>query len=231
MYRRSRAQFPQKTLIAANGTSEYFEYVSNDKKVSGETYYLLDADAGTIKVSDDGNWKLKAGAELPYFKNRYDKSGNQNRFGNTYVVPEDSHGMTVTERYDADYSTKNESGLFYYEYDFVTASEAGVEYFYRVGAAVRTKIQDATGTEPQNTPKSLNGADTSRRRKRTISRQNRGKLTVTAETERSPTRNSENTRQPILWQDTRLSTSGRASPSLKRLRTKLSTPLTARSAI
>lgn len=146
LYRRSRAQFPQKTLIAANGTSEYFEYVSNDKKVSGETYYLLDADAGTIKVSDDGNWKLKAGAELPYFKNRYDKSGNQNRFGIAYVVPEDSHGMIVTERYDADYSTKNESGLFYYEYDFVT--KAGVEYFYRVGAAVRTKIQDATGTEP-----------------------------------------------------------------------------------
>lgn len=148
LYRRSRAQFPQKTLIAANGASEYFEYVSNDKKVSGDTYYLLDADAGTIKVSDDGNWKLKAGAELPYFKNRYDKSGNQNRFGIAYVVPEDSHGMTVTERYDADYSTKNESGLFYYEYDFVTATEAGVEYFYRVGAAVRTKIQDATGTEP-----------------------------------------------------------------------------------
>lgn len=148
LYRRSRAQFPQKTLIAANGASEYFEYVSNDKKVSGETYYLLDADAGTIKVSDDGNWKLKAGAELPYFKNRYDKSGNQNRFGIAYVVPEDSHGMTVTERYDADYSTKNESGLYYYEYDFVTATEAGVEYFYRVGAAVRTKIQDATGTEP-----------------------------------------------------------------------------------
>ena len=148
LYRRSRAQFAQKMLIAANGTSEYFEYVSNDKKVSGETYYLLDADAGTIKVSDDGNWKLKAGAELPYFKNRYDKSGNQNRFGIAYVVPEDSHGMTVTERYDADYSTKNESGLFYYEYNFVTATEAGVEYFYRVGAAVRTKIQDATGTEP-----------------------------------------------------------------------------------
>ena len=148
LYRRSRAQFPQKTLIAANGTSEYFEYVSNDKKVSGETYYLLDADAGTIKVSDAGNWKLKAGAELPYFKNRYDKSGNQNRFGIAYVVPEDSHGMTVTERYDADYSTKNESGMFYYEYDFVTATEAGIEYFYRVGAAVRTKIQDATGTEP-----------------------------------------------------------------------------------
>lgn len=148
LYRRSRAQFSPKTLIAANGTSEYFEYVPNDKKVSGETYYLLDADAGTIKVSDDGNWKLKAGAELPYFKNRYDKSGNQNRFGVAYVVPEDSHGMTVTERYDADYSTKNESGLFYYEYDFVTATEAGVEYFYRVGAAVRTKIQDATGTEP-----------------------------------------------------------------------------------
>lgn len=148
LYRRSRAQFSPKTLIAANGTSEYFEYVSNDKKVSGETYYLLDADAGTIKVSDAGNWKLKAGAELPYFKNRYDKSGNQNRFGIAYVVPEDSHGMTVTERYDADYSTKNESGLFYYEYDFVTATEAGVEYFYRVGAAVRTKIQDATGTEP-----------------------------------------------------------------------------------
>lgn len=148
LYRRSRAQFSPKTLIAENGTSEYFEYVSNDKKVSGETYYLLDADAGTIKVSDNGNWKLKAGAELPYFKNRYDKAGNQNRFGIAYVVPEDSHGMTVTERYDADYSTKNESGLFYYDYDFVTATEPGVEYFYRVGAAVRTKIQDATGTEP-----------------------------------------------------------------------------------
>ena len=149
LYRRSRAQFPQKTLIAANGTSEYFEYVSNDKKVSGETYYLLDADAGTIKVSDDGNWKLKAGAELPYFKNRYDKSGNQNRFGIAYVVPEDSRGMTVTERYkDSDCTISDESGLFYYEYDFVTATEAGVEYFYRVGAAVRTKIQDATGTEP-----------------------------------------------------------------------------------
>lgn len=149
LYRRSRAQFPQKTLIAANGTSEYFEYVSNDKKVSGETYYLLDADAGTIKVSDAGNWKLKAGAELPYFKNRYDKSGNQNRFGIAYVVPEDSHGMTVTERFSDNACTvSDESGLFYYEYDFVTATEAGVEYFYRVGAAVRTKIQDATGTEP-----------------------------------------------------------------------------------
>lgn len=149
LYRRSRAQFPQKTLIAANGTSEYFEYVPNDKKVSGETYYLLDADAGTIKVSDDGNWKLKAGAELPYFKNRYDKSGNQNRFGVACVVPVDKNGMTVTERFSDNACTvSDESGLFYYEYDFVTATEAGVEYFYRVGAAVRTKIQDATGTEP-----------------------------------------------------------------------------------
>lgn len=149
LYRRSRAQFSPKTLIAANGTSEYFEYVSNDKKVSGETYYLLDADAGTIKVSDDGNWKLKAGAELPYFKNRYDKSGNQNRFGIAYVVPVDKNGMTVTERFSDNACTvSDESGLFYYEYDFVTATEAGVEYFYRVGAAVRTKIQDATGTEP-----------------------------------------------------------------------------------
>lgn len=149
LYRRSRAQFSPKTLIAANGTSEYFEYVSNDKKVSGETYYLLDADAGTIKVSDDGNWKLKAGAELPYFKNRYDKSGNQNRFGVAYVVPVDKNGMTVTERFSDNACTvSDESGLFYYEYDFVTATEAGVEYFYRVGAAVRTKIQDATGTEP-----------------------------------------------------------------------------------
>lgn len=149
LYRRSRAQFSPKTLIAANGTSEYFEYVSNDKKVSGETYYLLDADAGTIKVSDDGNWKLKAGAELPYFKNRYDKSGNQNRFGVAYVVPVDKNGMTVTERFSDNACTvSDESGLFYYEYDFVTATEAGIEYFYRVGAAVRTKIQDATGTEP-----------------------------------------------------------------------------------
>lgn len=149
LYRRSRAQFSPKTLIAANGTSEYFEYVSNDKKVSGETYYLLDADAGTIKVNNDGNWKLKAGAELPYFKNRYDKSGNQNRFGVAYVVPVDKNGMTVTERFSDNACTvSDESGLFYYEYDFVTATEAGVEYFYRVGAAVRTKIQDATGTEP-----------------------------------------------------------------------------------
>lgn len=143
LYRRSRAQFPQKTLIAANGTSEYFEYVPNDKKVGGETYYLLDADAGTIKVSEDGNWKLKAGAELPYFKNRYDKSGNQNRFGTEYVVPEDS-GMTVTERFSDNACTvSDESGLFYYKY---TENASGD--YYRVGAAVRTKIQDATGTEP-----------------------------------------------------------------------------------
>lgn len=149
LYRRSREHFPQKTLIAENGKSDYFEYVTDDKKVSGETYYLLDSDAGTIKVSDAGNWKLKAGAELPYFKNRYDKSGNQNRFGIAYVVPEDQYGMTVTERYkDSDCTISDESGLFYYKYDFVTATDAGVKYFYHVGAAVRTKIQDATGTEP-----------------------------------------------------------------------------------
>lgn len=149
LYRRSREHFPQKTLIAENGKSKYFEYVTDDKKVSGETYYLLDADAGTIKVSDDGNWKLKAGVELPYFKNRYDKSGNQNRFGIAYVVPEDQYGMTVTERYkDSDCTISDESGLFYYKYDFVTTTEAGVEYFYHVGAAVRTKISEATETTP-----------------------------------------------------------------------------------
>lgn len=66
-----------------------------------------------------------------------------------YVVPVDKNGMTVTERFSDNACTvSDESGLFYYEYDFVTATEAGVEYFYRVGAAVRTKIQDATGTEP-----------------------------------------------------------------------------------
>jgi len=149
LYRRSRAQFAPKTLIEANGASEYFEYVSDDQKVGGETYYLLDTDEGTLKISDDGNWKLKDGAELPFFKNRYDKSGNQNRFGVAYIVPEDSHGMTVTERYkDSDCTISDESGLFYYEYDAVNATEAGVEYFYKVGAAIRTKISEATETTP-----------------------------------------------------------------------------------
>ena len=145
LYIRSRAQFSPKTLIETNGASEYFKYVSDDKKVGGETYYLLDTDEGTLKISDDGNWKLKDGAELPFFKNRYDKSGNQNRFGVAYIVPEDSRGMTVTERYkDSGCTISDESGLFYYEYDAVNGSDTGDEYFYRVGAAIRTKISEAT---------------------------------------------------------------------------------------
>lgn len=41
LYRRSRAQFSPKTLIAANGTSEYFEYVSNDKKSAAKLIIFL----------------------------------------------------------------------------------------------------------------------------------------------------------------------------------------------
>lgn len=142
-FSRTSNRFEVKSLFPDDGTSGFFEYVPTGNKVSGETYYALDAEKGIVKVSEDGNWKLKAGAELPYFKNRYDKSGNQNRFGTEYVVPEDS-GMTVTERFSDNACTvSDESGLFYYKY---TENASGD--YYRVGAAVRTKIQDATGTEP-----------------------------------------------------------------------------------
>lgn len=142
-FSRTSNRFEVKSLFPDDGTSGFFEYVPTGNKVSGETYYALDAEKGIVKVSEDGNWKLKAGAELPYFKNRYDKSGNQNRFGTEYVVPEDS-GMTVAERFSDNACTvSDESGLFYYKY---TENASGD--YYRVGAAVRTKIQDATGTEP-----------------------------------------------------------------------------------
>ena len=143
-FSRKSAQFTVNSLFKTDGTSDFFEYVPTDKKVGGETYYALDAEKGIIKVSDNGNWKLKEGKELPDFRNRYDKEGNQNRFGIAYVVPKDSHGMTVTERYKDDACTiSDESGLFYYEY---TENASGD--YYRVGAAIRTKIQDATATEP-----------------------------------------------------------------------------------
>lgn len=143
-FSRTSNQFEVKSLFNADGTSGFFEYVPTGNKVSGETYYALDAEKGIVKVSEDGNWKLKEGKELPDFRNRYDKDGNQNRFGIAYVVPEDSHGMTVTERYKDDACTiSDESGLFYYEY---TENASGD--YYRVGASIRTKIQDATATEP-----------------------------------------------------------------------------------
>lgn len=143
-FSRTSKKFEVKSLFNTDGTSGFFEYVPTGNKVSGETYYALDAEKGIVKVSEDGNWKLKVGAELPYFKNRYDKSGNQNRFGVAYVVPVDKDGMTVTERFSDDACTvSDERGLFYYEY---TENESGD--YYRVGAAVRTKIKDATATEP-----------------------------------------------------------------------------------
>ena len=143
-FSRKSTQFTVMSLFETDGTSDFFEFVPTDKKVGGETYYALDAEKGIIKVSEEGNWKLKEGKELPDFRNRYDKEGNQNRFGIAYVVPKDSHGMTVTERYkDGACTISDESGLFYYEY---TENASGD--YYRVGAAIRTKIQDATATEP-----------------------------------------------------------------------------------
>lgn len=134
------------TLINEDGTSDYFEYVAAADKASDVTYYAYDEETGTLKISEDGNWKVKDGKELPSFKNRYDKTGAQNRFGIVYVIPVDSTGAEITERFsDSACTTPDESGLYYYDYHEVLSGDGN---YYRVGAAIRTKIAEATDTEP-----------------------------------------------------------------------------------
>lgn len=138
----SGGEIKLKQLIEADGTSEFFKYVNTEAKDPAKTYYKLDREEGTIKVSDDGNWELIK--ELPDFNNRYDISGKRNRFGLAYVVLVDDNGIKITKRYaDRDCTVENEDGMYYFKY---TKDAAGTNYRY--GAAVRTKIQDATGTEP-----------------------------------------------------------------------------------
>ena len=138
----SGGEIKLKQLIEADGTNEFFKYVNTEAKDPAKTYYKLDREEGTIKVSDDGNWELIK--ELPDFNNRYDISGKRNRFGLAYVVLVDDNGIKITKRYaDRDCTVENEDGMYYFKY---TKDAAGTNYRY--GAAVRTKIQDATGTEP-----------------------------------------------------------------------------------
>lgn len=138
----SGGEIKLKQLIEANGTSEFFKFVNTEAKDPAKTYYKLNREEGTIKVSDDGNWELIK--ELPDFNNRYDISGKRNRFGLAYVVLVDDNQIKITKRYaDRDCTVENEDGMYYFKY---TKDAAGTNYRY--GAAIRTKIQDATGTEP-----------------------------------------------------------------------------------
>ena len=138
----SGGEIKLKQLIEADGTSEFFKFVNTEAKDPAKTYYKLNREEGTIKVSDDGNWELIK--ELPDFNNRYDISGKRNRFGLAYVVLVDDNQIRITKRYaDRDCTVENEDGMYYFKY---TKDAAGTNYRY--GAAVRTKIQDATGTEP-----------------------------------------------------------------------------------
>ena len=138
----SGGEIKLKQLIEADGTSEFFKFVNTEAKDPAKTYYKLNREEGTIKVSDDGNWELIK--ELPDFNNRYDISGKRNRFGLAYVVLVDDNQIKITKRYaDRDYTVENEDGMYYFKY---TKDAAGTNYRY--GAAIRTKIQDATGTEP-----------------------------------------------------------------------------------
>ena len=138
----SGGEIKLKQLIEADGTSEFFKFVNTEAKDPAKTYYKLNREEGTIKVSDDGNWELIK--ELPDFNNRYDISGKRNRFGLAYVVLVDDNQIKITKRYaDRDCTVENEDGMYYFKY---TKDAAGTNYRY--GAAVRTKIQDATGTEP-----------------------------------------------------------------------------------
>ena len=41
-------------------TSEFFKFVNTEAKDPAKTYYKLNREEGTIKVSDDGNWELKS---------------------------------------------------------------------------------------------------------------------------------------------------------------------------
>lgn len=138
----SGGEIKLKQLIEADGTSEFFKFVNTEAKDPAKTYYKLNREEGTIKVSDDGNWELIK--ELPDFNNRYDISGKRNRFGLAYVVLVDNNQIKITKRYaDRDCTVENEDGMYYFKY---TKDAAGTNYRY--GAAIRTKIQDATGTEP-----------------------------------------------------------------------------------
>lgn len=135
----SGGEIKLKQLIEADGTSEFFKFVNTEAKDPAKTYYKLNREEGTIKVSDDGNWELIK--ELPDFNNRYDISGKRNRFGLAYVELVDDNQIKITKRYaDRDCTVENEDGMYYFKY---TKDAAGTNYRY--GAAVRTKIE---GTDP-----------------------------------------------------------------------------------
>lgn len=135
----SGGEIKLKKLIEADGTSEFFKFVNTEAKDPAKTYYKLNREEGTIKVSDDGNWELIK--ELPDFNNRYDISGKRNRFGLAYVVLVDDNQIKITKRYaDRDCTVENEDGMYYFKY---TKDAAGTNYRY--GAAIRTKIE---GTDP-----------------------------------------------------------------------------------
>lgn len=135
----SGGEIKLKQLIKADGTSEFFKFVNTEAKDPAKTYYKLNREEGTIKVSDDGNWELIK--ELPDFNNRYDISGKRNRFGLAYVVLVDDNQIKITKRYaDKDCTVENEDGMYYFKY---TKDAAGTNYRY--GAAIRTKIE---GTDP-----------------------------------------------------------------------------------
>lgn len=135
----SGGEIKLKQLIEADGTSEFFKFVNTEAKDPAKTYYKLNREEGTIKVSDDGNWELIK--ELPDFNNRYDISGKRNRFGLAYVVLVDDNQIKITKRYaDRACTVENEDGMYYFKY---TKDAAGTNYRY--GAAVRTKIE---GTDP-----------------------------------------------------------------------------------
>ena len=135
----SGGEIKLKQLIEADGTSEFFKFVNTEAKDPAKTYYKLNCEEGTIKVSDDGNWELIK--ELPDFNNRYDISGKRNRFGLAYVVLVDDNQIKITKRYaDRDCTIENEDGMYYFKY---TKDAAGTNYRY--GAAIRTKIE---GTDP-----------------------------------------------------------------------------------
>lgn len=135
----SGGEIKLKQLIEADGTSEFFKFVNTEAKDPAKTYYKLNREEGTIKVSDDGNWELIK--ELPDFNNRYDISGKRNRFGLAYVELVDKNQIKITKRYaDRDCTVENEDGMYYFKY---TKDAAGTNYRY--GAAIRTKIE---GTDP-----------------------------------------------------------------------------------
>lgn len=135
----SGGEIKLKQLIEADGTSEFFKFVNTEAKEPAKTYYKLNREEGTIKVSDDGNWELIK--ELPDFNNRYDINGKRNRFGLAYVVLVDDNQIKITKRYaDRDCTVENEDGMYYFKY---TKDAAGTNYRY--GAAIRTKIE---GTDP-----------------------------------------------------------------------------------